>query len=101
MRLSHKHTDNLLIISLNGELGHHEAMQSMEYIANAIDAYSPEKIELDLSELSFMDSSGIAVVLSAFKASSALGGTFIVTGIKAQARKVLAAAGIDKIVKIV
>lgn len=101
MRLSHEQKDNTLVISLDGELGHHEAMQSMNYIGNAIEMYNPSDLELDLSGLSFMDSSGIAVVLSAYKNMSGFGGNMAVTGIREQAKKVLHAAGIDRIVKII
>ena len=45
-----------------------------------------------------MDSSGIAVVLRAHRRRAALGGSLIVTGVPAQARKVFDAAGVPRLV---
>jgi stage II sporulation protein AA (anti-sigma F factor antagonist) len=53
---------------------------------------------MDLSGVSFMDSSGIAVVLRAHRRMAALGGSLIVTGVPAQARKVFDAAGVPRLV---
>ena len=46
-----------------------------------------------------MDSSGIAVLLRAHQRMRALGGAVTVTGVPAQAGKVLRAAGLDRMMK--
>ena len=55
-------------------------------------------ISLDLGGVSFMDSSGIAVVLRTWRRMSQLGGVMTVRNVPPQAAKVLKAAGIDKLI---
>lgn len=100
MRLSHDKNGDSVTVKLSGELGHHEAREVSAYIDGIFDLYSISRLILDFSELSFMDSSGIAVVVQSFKKAKESDAEFAVNGIPGQAFKVLHAAGIDKIVKI-
>ena len=59
----------------------------------------PSMLILDMSGVSFMDSSGIAVLLRAYRRLGELGGTVKVVNIPAQAGKVLRAAGVDRIME--
>ena len=72
-----------LTIYLAGELDHHEARGAIRSIEELLDEYLPRDCVLDMSGLSFMDSSGIAVVLRAHRRMAALGGNLIVTGVPA------------------
>ena len=63
-----------LTLTLRGELDHHGAKDVMQRMELALDAALPIKLTLDFSGVSFMDSSGIAVVISAQKRMRALGG---------------------------
>ena len=101
MRITHEKVNNTVIISYSGELGHHEAMQAIKYIENVITLYSPRSLELNLKEMSFMDSSGIAVIMYGFRNMREMGADFCVTGTPNQAKKVLCAARLDKLMKIV
>ena len=56
MKVNHLKNGNVITIKLTGELGHHEARDVISYIENVIDLNTKENINLDLSELSFMDS---------------------------------------------
>ena len=64
-----------------------------------VDAQLPRRLALDLSGVTFMDSSGIAVILRAFRRVGELGGQMTVRNVPAQAGKVLRAAGLERIVK--
>ena len=55
---------------------------------------------LDLGGVSFMDSSGIAILLRARQRVSALGGALRVVHVPEQAAKVLRAAGVDKLMDL-
>jgi stage II sporulation protein AA (anti-sigma F factor antagonist) len=55
---------------------------------------------LDFSEVTFVDSSGIAVVINALRCMNMLGGKLLLCGIAQQPMKVFRAAGIDKLVEI-
>ena len=52
-----------LSVLLEGELGHHEALSALRSLEETISQQSPSRLELDFSGVSFMDSSGIALVV--------------------------------------
>ena len=63
-----------LTLTLRGELDHHAAKEAMRKLEWELDAALPSKLTLDFSGVSFMDSSGIAVVMRALKRMRAMGG---------------------------
>ena len=92
--------DNLLTIALTGEIDHHSARQIIEQLGEKIDQYLPSNCILDFQGVTFMDSSGIAVVLNTRRRMAELGGTVCLQNVAQQPMKVLTAAGIEKIAKI-
>ena len=89
-----------LTIALQGELDHHGARELMEGMDRLIEQELPVKTMLDLAGLTFMDSSGIAVILRAKRRMEALGGNLVVVNIPKQAAKVLETAGLGRYVKL-
>ena len=55
---------------------------------------------LDFKEVSFVDSSGIAVVINALRSMTQIEGTLVLTGLAEQPMKVFRASGVDKLVQI-
>ena len=92
--------DNALTIALSGEIDHHGAREMMSQLDDAIATRLPAHLVLDMSGITFMDSSGIAVLLRARRQLEHIGGTLRVTGIPAQARRVLDAAGIGRLIPL-
>lgn len=89
-----------LVVRLEGELDHHAAKEVMEEMERHLDVALPLRTELDLGGVSFMDSSGIAVVLRLYKRMQNLGGSMKVTHVPRQAMRVLKTAGISRVVTI-
>ena len=100
MQITGTHIEGVLTLYLKGELDHHAAKESMQKIGKEIDINLPTQCVLDFSDLSFMDSSGIALVLNTYKRMEEIGGSAKVVSVPRQARKVLDAAGISRIVPI-
>ena len=92
--------DGNLTVALTGEIDHHCARQYIAAIAGKVEAYTPALCILDFSDVTFIDSSGIAVVINAMRSMKAIGGSLLLTGIGKQPMKVFQAAGIDKIIEI-
>lgn len=92
--------DGLLTVALTGEIDHHCAKQYILAIAAKIEAYTPETCILDFSEVTFVDSSGIAVVINALRSMTQIEGKLLLTGIASQPMRVFRASGIDKLVEI-
>ena len=89
-----------LTIYLSGELDHHEARCAMHRIEELLDEYIPRDCALNLAGLSFMDSSGIAVIIRVSRRMTALGGRAGVEKPARQPQRVLDAAGIERLVPV-
>ena len=89
-----------LYIRCIGELDHHSAVDTLRRIEAALDRYLPHSCALDLSALSFMDSSGIAVILRTQKRLRETGASLVLVHPQAQPNKVLAASGIQRYIDI-
>ena len=89
-----------LTVALDGEIDHHRAKSYIQAITAKIEAYTPDVCILDFQEVSFMDSSGIAVVINALRCMKRLDGRLELSGIQAQPMRVFQASGVDKIIQI-
>jgi stage II sporulation protein AA (anti-sigma F factor antagonist) len=92
--------DGKLTLCLNGELDHHGAREIMQDIEERIDEYLPHDCVLDMSGISFMDSSGIAVILKTYRRMNELGGRAFIKGVPPQPMRVLDASGIERMIDI-
>ena len=92
--------DKCLTILLSGEIDHHSARKTMEAVTAKIDVYLPRRCVLDFAAVTFMDSSGIAIVIHTLRAMEELGGEVWLDNLPPQPMKVLRAAGIEKLVRL-
>ena len=100
MEINAKSADRNLLLELSGELDHHGARNSLREVEMAIDAALPITLVLDMAGVTFMDSSGIALILRAQQRMQLLDGSILVCNVPQQARRVLDAAGIGRLVTI-
>ena len=98
MHLTSYLQEGTLTVALTGEIDHHCAKSYIQSITAKIEAYSPQICVLDFQEVTFTDSSGIAVVINALRNMSKIGGTLSLSGLNQQPMKVFRASGIDKLV---
>lgn len=89
-----------LRICISGEVDHHRARDTMEQIEDAVERTLPRECILDLREVTFMDSSGIALILKTHRRMNEIGGRVIVENVPGQAMRVLEASAIDRIISI-
>ena len=73
--------DRDLQLQLKGELGHHGAKWLMSRLDREIEAAMPLRLVLDFSDISFMDSSGIVVVMLCRQRMRKLGDTVSLRGL--------------------
>ena len=92
--------DGRLTIALTGEIDHHCAKAYIQVIASKIEADMPDVCILDFRDVTFVDSSGIAVVINALRNMAQIEGKLLLTGISPQPMKVFRASGIDKLVEM-
>ena len=58
---------NTLVAELFGELDHHAAEKARDKIDEAVDNYGVQNLIFDFTNVSFMDSSGIGMVLGRYR----------------------------------
>lgn len=97
MRLVFKTNNKTLIVSISGEIDHHISEQVREKIDMHIDNNSIKNIIFDFSDVNFMDSAGIGVIIGRYKKVAPLGGKVAVAKAKPQIKRILEVSGIGKI----
>lgn len=88
-------SETTLTVHLSGEIDHHTA----EGIRNKIDTIlfkeNPKELILDFSAVSFMDSSGVGLVMGRYKKAQSLGCVTTVTGLNARDKRILLMSGMQ------
>ena len=100
MNISTTFAAGRLTIYLAGELDHHEARGAIRSIDELLDEYLPRDCVLDMSGLSFMDSSGIALIIRMSRRMKNLGGRAWIENPAKQPLRVIDASGIDRLVPV-
>ena len=100
MEIQVKSTDRNLLLEIRGELDHHGVKNALREMELAIDAALPVRLILDMKDVSFMDSSGIAFILRAQQRMQMMDGSLLVCHVPPQAKRVLDAAGISRLVTV-
>ncbi|MBQ7903004.1 MAG: anti-sigma factor antagonist [Oscillospiraceae bacterium] len=94
------HDKSKLTVFLYGEIDHHGARQVRGQIDSRVLKLMPEIVIINFSNVTFMDSSGIGLVLARYKFCSDCGASLYVEGVDRQTGKILALAGIKTIQNI-
>ena len=100
MNVLSAYREGRLTVYLHGELDHHEVKKSMELIDGLLERSLPRECVLDLGHLSFMDSSGIALILKLHRRAQETGGRAWVENAAAQPMRVIDASGIERLVTV-
>jgi len=89
-----------LILRLKGEFDMLTADEFRSAVDNYFDGEKVKNLILDISKVSFMDSSGLGAILARYKKIRQLKGSMVIVGAKPQVKKVLELSGIMKIIGI-
>lgn len=100
LKIVTKMTENTLIVRLQGELDHHTADRVKTQIEQAIESTQCRHIILCLKGLSFMDSSGLGVILGRYNQIKARGGRMIVCNVNPAIYRLFEMSGLFKILSI-
>ena len=92
------YTDETLYANISGEIDHHSARTIREAIDSALLSYSPEALVMNVSAISFMDSSGLGLVLGRYSKASEAGIAFTVTGVNSRVERMFDMAGLERII---
>lgn len=93
-------TGEVVTAHLGGELDHHTAREMRKAIDNAIELNMPTLLILDFKDVSFMDSSGIGLVMGRYRNLVKSGAELHITEAPPQIYKMMKLAGIEKLAKL-
>ena len=100
MKVLSSYQEGRLTLYLKGELDHHEASAVLRQVSRTIDDYLPRDCVVDMEGLTFMDSSGIALILKIARLMAETGGRAWVENARNQPLKVIDASGIDRVINV-
>ncbi len=92
--------DDTLRVTLEGEIDHHSAAATRGEIDRIIYEMRPKRLELDLSRIGFMDSSGLGLVMGRYTLMRDLGGETVVLDPSPAILRIFKLAGMDRLIRI-
>lgn len=101
MNISYSKEDRLLIIKLTEEIDQHTADKVRRKMDDEIERFIPRKVVFDFNNISFMDSSGIGMILGRYKLAKMLGADFEIINASKSTKKIFDMSGVARIIKIV
>lgn len=90
----------LILVKLYGEIDHHSAEAARRAVEREIKRTGAVNVAFDFGQVTFMDSSGIGMIIGRYKTVSALCGSVIIYGASEPVIRLLKMAGIDRLVII-
>lgn len=87
-------------VYLDGEIDHHCAPGLRDEIDLAVEEAHPENLVLDFGEVTFMDSSGIGLVMGRYRVMKDIGGRVSLQNTPQHIKKVMRLAGLDRFATI-
>lgn len=87
------------VIALEGEIDLHRSDEVRAQLEPHLTAKAP-KVIVDLSGVSYMDSSGLAVFIEAMQRVQGYGGKFAMCGLRESVRHIFAVACLDQVFRI-
>ena len=100
LQIDVEHARQALIVRLTGELDHHSAQTVKATLEEAIERGDVNHIILSLKDLTFMDSSGLGVILGRYKQISNRGGKMVVCDVNQAVYRLFELSGLFKILQI-
>ena len=90
-----------LLVRLDGEIDHHSSNCLRSEVDAAVYAHLPQTLIFDFRDVSFMDSSGIGLIIGRCKLMTDLGGTVITVNPQPEVRKIMELAGVQRLCSII
>ncbi len=91
--------DNTLVIQFNQDVDHHNAIWIREQADHLLEVRNVKNIIFDFSRVTFMDSSGIGIIMGRYKKVIFIGGKIAVCGVCDTINRILSLSGLYKIME--
>ena len=88
-----------IIVRLSGELDHHSAADVRGALDAVLRDVTVREMQLDMTDVTFMDSAGLGVVLGRYRTLAARGGRLIVSGVRTPIDRIFRMSGLYALVE--
>jgi anti-sigma B factor antagonist len=100
VQISARSHDNVTIFDLSGDIDFANSRELRQSVLQEIQKSRTARIVLNLSQVRYIDSSGVATLVEGLKASRDLGSRFILFGLSTSAQEVLQLSRLIKVFEI-
>ena len=100
MKVAKKYSGNILVVDVDGELDHHTAPILKGEIEGELSKGVVRHVVLNLSHLSFMDSSGLGVLLGRYKELSKWQGRMLAFGLQPTVEKMFRLTSLNRLIPV-
>lgn len=97
MESKYEKEDKQLIFKISEDIDECCAQKIRRKLDNEIERYMPKEVIFDFSNVSFMDSAGIGLLIGRYKLATMLGGNVKIANINTPIRKIFEMSGILRI----
>src|SRR3989442_14253430 len=94
------HQDRANVLAIEGDIDLHVSPAVRESL-NAMIKKKPERIVIDLSRATYIDSAGVAVLILAMQEVEAYGGKLFLSGLQETIRLIFETARLDRVFRII
>ncbi len=94
VKIKVKTVGDLLIIYLDGEIDHHTTRIIREEIDDYLDRLNIAKIAFNFNSVTFMDSSGVGMILGRYRKINKIGGKVAVTNLNQKVKRIFEISGL-------
>lgn len=99
MKSFYRKENKQLIFKMDEEIDECEVQKIRRKLDNEIERYIPKEVIFDFSEVSFMDSAGIGLIIGRYKLTNMLGGKVQVANMTTPVKKIFEMSGMSKIIE--
>ena len=100
MELRFKKKRKTILIRIKGEIDHHTSVQLRQQTESALFQMGGRNIIFDFTEVTFMDSSGIGVIIGRYKQLQAFGGRITIVCINDKIKEIIMLSGLTRLFPI-
>ncbi len=100
MKLSYKYKDGIMQVSLSGEMDHHSAIYAREETDRIIRNEHPNLLIVDMSGITFCDSSGLGYIMGRYKLMKSFDGDIVLLSPSEPVKKMVFLSGLNKLIKV-
>ena len=92
--------DKTLVFKVTDEIDDYNVQKIRRRADYEIERYMPKKVIFDFNSVTFMDSSGIGLVIGRYKFANMLGGKLEVANLTTNVKKIFEMSGILKLIPV-